>query len=157
QPRLAPRVVSVPGVHVRAADADRLDLQHHLAGDEGGAGQLAQLGFVGGGVDEGFHGGPEGVVATMAARSASTMRSTSRAVLTKGGARTSVSPGARVSRPRSNAAACASAPRRPGASAYGASSTPAASPMLRIATTPGASASACTAASKWGASAAARA
>ena len=43
QPRLAPRVVPVPGMHVRSADAHGLDLQHHLAGVERRVRPLLQL------------------------------------------------------------------------------------------------------------------
>jgi len=73
QARLAARVVAMPGVHVRPADAYGLDLQHHVARHQLGHGPLLQLQFAGLGVDKGFHAGAPWV-SWMAARNRS-MRS----------------------------------------------------------------------------------
>ena len=58
---LAARVVAVPGVHVRAADAHGFDLQHHFAIGQCGVRALLQLQFAGLGVDKCLHEGNSGV------------------------------------------------------------------------------------------------
>src|SRR6202040_2525907 len=57
QRRRPARIVAVIGVHVGAADADRLDLDHDFAVDRGGHGFVAKLERVRTGVDQSTHDG----------------------------------------------------------------------------------------------------